>query len=114
MQNGLAVHADERDALAGNGETIEKSLNGGDVGVGDDALEFDLRLFRFAWVGDHGAERRRCPLGVGKGRGGTGLDALGAVAHDQRHVDSVHRGPADDADRSRQVLLSPRAGRGSG
>ena len=43
MQDGLAVQADQRDALAGNRESLEKRLDRRDMGVGHVALEIGLR-----------------------------------------------------------------------
>ncbi len=53
MQNGLPVQANERHALAGKGKALEKRLDRGDMGVGHQALEFELRRLGFAQVGDH-------------------------------------------------------------
>ena len=103
MQNGLAVQTDERDALAGNGKSLEKRLDRRDMGVGHQALEFELRRLGFAQVGDHRAQTLRDLGRVRESRRGPGLELRLAVAFDQRDVDSVHRRAADDADRGLRV-----------
>ena len=104
MQNGLAVQADERDPFARNGKALKERLDRRDMGVGHQALEFELRRLGFAQVGDHRAQTLRDLRRVGESRRGPGLELSLAVAFDQRDVDSVHRRAADDADRGLQSL----------
>ena len=68
MQDGLAVQADERDALAGNGKPLEKRLDRRDMGVGHQALELELRRLGLAQVGDHRAQALRDRRRIGEGR----------------------------------------------
>ena len=75
MQDGLAVQADQRDALARNRKSLKKRLDRRDMGVGHVALELELRRLGFAQVRDHRAQALGHVLGVGEGRGGPGLRA---------------------------------------
>ena len=67
--------------------------------VGDGALEVLQRFPRARGIGDDFAQRLPHVVGIGISRAGAGLDARFGVAADQRDVDAVHRGAADDADR---------------
>ena len=107
------MQADQGDALARNRKPFEERLDRGDMGVGHVALELGLRRLGFARVGDHRAQAPRHRLRVGEGRGGAGFEPVFAVAFDQRDVDPVHRGAADDADRTKNPL-APFWGRGKG
>ena len=59
MQNGLAVQANERDLFARKRKLVKKRLDRRDMGVGHQALEFELRRLGFAQVGDHRAQPLR-------------------------------------------------------
>ena len=107
MQDGLAVQADESNAVAGDRMSLKKRLDRRDMGVGHQALKLELRRLGFAQVGDHRAQALSDSRRVGEGRGRPGLELRFAVAFDQRDVDPVHRRAADDADRGR-YSLSPR------
>ena len=59
---------------------VEKRLDRRDMGVGHVAFELGLRRLGFARVGDDGAQALRATSGIGKGRGGPGLELRLAVA----------------------------------
>ena len=65
MQDGLAVQADESDALAGNRKPVKERLDRGHMGgVGHQALELELRRLGFS------SSRRPPPAGAARPRAG--------------------------------------------
>ncbi len=96
----LAMQADEIDGAEIKPLVVGIAADGGEMIGRDRRLEFRQRFgcgpFR---IGDDRLQGAACLVAIGIGGTGAEGEPVAPVARHQRHVDGIHRGAADHADR---------------